>query len=643
MNRIFRILGIVLAVIVIAPLALLVVLALTFNPNDYKPQITETLTKQLGRQVTLAGDISYGLSWQQGLNLTVNKIALANPAWASRPVMADIGQAKLGLSLQALLQKKVQITGLALSQADIQLETSPAGQNNWDFKPEKGGAAQPVPADNKAPAKTATSLEIDQVTIADSQLAMRSRDGKTTVLTISTLTLTNAGQRLQVQFRGDYAGQAVALDLSGGDLQQVTITRWPFKATGRYGQFDLQASGSYEHAAQQVVLNDYAVTAGGSTLRGALTIGFGGARPALRGKLAADTLDPKDFTPKAVAAAEATQATAPQPAGEPQRLFSDQPLALDALKAADVKLDVTIGELTLPAASISQLQTKVDLTNGRLLLSPLTLLLAGSKVEGQFKLDASAQPAAFSTIMKAWQLDLGKFMPSFAAAALAIKADLDADLTGSGNSPRAMAGSLNGRLNMIVAGDAQTSRAASNFVHDMLEAALPGTGGLVNTDVNCMAARFVATDGILRTNGLLIDTSQATLAGQGDINLRDERLNMLMNIRTKAVDVSRYAPSLRITGPLLKPSLSPDRASVAGRLAGALLGGDVGKAIGGGANAVQVPEVIARAGQNACVATLDNPPPAAQAPAAQQPTGQKKPVDQLKNLGGQLLNNLLGQ
>ena len=103
MTKILRIVGFLVAFVIIAPLALLAVLALTFNPNDYKPQITEALSKQLGRQVTLAGDISYGLSWQHGVNLSVEKISLANPSWASRPTMAEIGEAKLGVSLQALL------------------------------------------------------------------------------------------------------------------------------------------------------------------------------------------------------------------------------------------------------------------------------------------------------------------------------------------------------------------------------------------------------------------------------------------------------------------------------------------------------------------------------------------------------------
>jgi hypothetical protein len=339
---------------------------LTIDVNTFKPQIIEVLGKQTGRNVKLGGPIKLGFSWH-GVVLAVQDSALGNPAWASRPDMAGIGRFELGVALMPLLNKQLVIRGLKVENADILLETGAGDKHNWDMKP--AGEAKPTPvAINQAPQKSAdqsVSIHLDKLSVKNSQLAMRDKDGKTTIFNVASLTLGTEGTGgIAVHFTGEYNGAPMALNVKTGANDLMTATKWPLDADLTYANFKVKAKGTADTDIKKLELASYELTAGKSGVHGQLFAQWGDAIPAVRGTAESDKIDPADFMMQNKAS-ESSGPTAKASSG-PQRVFSDAPLVLDGLRVADAVIDIDLKEVTLKNASLKQISGKLILSNGLL-------------------------------------------------------------------------------------------------------------------------------------------------------------------------------------------------------------------------------------------------------------------------------------
>src|SRR6185295_10170203 len=83
------------------------VIAISFDPNSLKPRVEAAVKQATGRDLTLLGNISLGLSLQP--TLVVQGVSLANPPGFSRPQMATLEQLDLRLALIPLLSSRVDI------------------------------------------------------------------------------------------------------------------------------------------------------------------------------------------------------------------------------------------------------------------------------------------------------------------------------------------------------------------------------------------------------------------------------------------------------------------------------------------------------------------------------------------------------
>ncbi len=627
----------ILGLVIGLPVVAAGVLLATFDADGYRPRIAEALSKKLERGVDLNGAIKLGVSLRHGFDVSVSDVSVANAAWANGPYLLKVGRVELGVGLKPLFQRRLDITALKLADVDVQLETNADGHNNWTLKlaDEKAGAG----ASKEVAASAPVSVQVSRVEIDRARVTLRGKDGKQTVYNVDSLTLDHGGEAIKLRLVGNLGEAPVQLVMTGKIPDQPMKAAWPFQADVDYAALKLHAEGTLDTQAKRADVSLYEVTSGATKVTGKLAANWGGARPAVTGTLNSERVRVADLKMEAGGSeAESVASSAPRANGT-GRLFSDEPLNLAGLKAVDAKFDVAIAELTVGLTTMKQVQTRLDLANGRLLLSPFSAMVAGSKAEGQLKLDGSSSPAQASVILKAYQMDLSDLaqiggLESFISG----KGDLDLDVAAMGRSPHELASSADGQFNMIVAGGALSSRVLGEIAGTLLNAFAPGTGSLANTGLNCMAARFKIANGVMQTNGLLLDTAQATLAATGDINLGEEKIDMLLRTRAKAVDVSAFTPPLRISGPLMKPHFAPDAVGGAQKIAGLLMGTATGENSG-------VPAIQAQAGQNACLYTLEHPQASNGASTnngALQDTVNKA-QDKIKDVGGKLLKGLFGQ
>ena len=142
---------------------------------------------------------------------------------------------------------------------------------------------------------------------------------------------------------------------------------------------------------------------------------------------------------------------------------------------------------------------------------------------------------------------------------------------------------------------------------------LGGGGGGSYTNVNCAVSRFRIKAGIATVTDLVLDTDRTTIVGEGKINLRNERLDIGIDMSPKSaagadglggltLSLGELAKPFRLSGTLANPKIGID--PLKGGIA-------LGKAIGGAAlfGPAGIAAVLvggeAGAAENPCLAAID--------------------------------------
>ena len=277
--------------------------------------------------------------------------------------------------------------------------------------------------------------------------------------------------------------------------------------------------------------------------------------------------------PAADEKSSAANQTAKKSGGAPSdRVFPSDPLPLEGLKAADLKIDLSIAELITPSLPVRSVKIGVGLTNGALSVKPFSAMVAGSSIGGGLGLDASKSTPSLVVAINAPSLDLGGLLTeSGVTDVFQGKAKLSADLRGRGNSVAALMAKLNGEIKLL-ADDGRLKTQA-------LDAVVGGAGALLGTlfsgkkqwtVVNCVVGVIDIKEGLATSRVMLIDTEYSTLTAKGDVDLASEALNLTVEPRAKSVTLNVAVP-VHVKGTLANPSFQPD-AGAALRKLGGLLG-----------------------------------------------------------------------
>jgi len=486
-----------IALIVVLVAGVAIALA-TIDANKYRGQIADVLSKQTGRTVTLKGPIGFGLSLH-GVVITVQDAAISNPSWASRPNMAGIGHFELGVALLPLLDKQVSITEVKIENADILLETAANGKHNWDMAAQQQGTPAKAP---EKPSGQSVAIQVNNVSIKDSQIGLRDKDGKTSLFKASDMTFGQEHGGIALHFAGEYNDTPIKLDLKSGASDFTSTALEALDVDLTYAAYHIKAKGTASLGGKKANITDYQVAAGASTVHGQLAADWSGAKPEVKGTLQSDKLNPADFKPAAATAAEGGSSKGVAPAASNSEfVFSDAPLPLDGLKSANAAFDVNISELVMGNGKLTNLSSKTTLNGGKL-VAPVKFTLGNSPMSGEATVNAAASPAQVTLIFSAPSAELADLLKFAGAPAfLTGKANADINITSAGNTLHQMAEHANGKID-IVGGSGSISKSEAGSLSAGLMEILGGSNAL-----NCMVARFSVAGGVMKDNGILLDTS----------------------------------------------------------------------------------------------------------------------------------------
>ncbi len=534
--RLVRIAGIGLAAVVAVLVAALVYIG-TMDLAAYKDDIAAEAEAATGRALAIGGELDLDV-----LTLTPAVVAedvrLANAPWGSRPDMARVRRLELEIYLLPLLFGEIRVKRLVLVEPELLLETDAKGRANWLF----GQKPAPEPAAKGEAGAPLAIPTIESVLIKDARITYRDgATGRATTVTLARATLAAAG-----------VASPVTVDISG-TIDKTPVTVHAEVASVR----ELLAGGGPVTVAIDA-------RAGGSDVSGKLDVALARSPIRISGALSSKVVDVV-----ALFGAAGGAEGAADDGGRDGRLFSDDPLDLAGLKSVDAELSYRAGTIRIDGPPIRNLVVKISLRGGRLALRPLTAEVAGGKLRAELTADGRGAVPALGADITLRKASLAALMGQAAGEAVVDgPLDLVAKVRGKGRSLRRVMAGLGGLVTVEVGRGRVRSQAFDLLSDSLIEGITPWAPKEDSTRLNCVVARFDIRGGKAKSRVLVLDTSRATVAGSGEVDLGRERVDLLLAPSTKQTSVASVAAlvPIRVRGPLASPNAFPDpgEAAIAG-------------------------------------------------------------------------------
>ncbi|SAL43059.1 AsmA family protein [Caballeronia telluris] len=347
----------------------------------------------------------------------------------------------------------------------------------------------------------------------------------------------------------------------------VTLPETPPYATeGRLvGQFKKEGNVfKYENFTGRV---------GGSDINGSLVYAGRQPRPLLSGELVSHLLQFSDLAPIIGADSNASKAKRGEEKKQPSaKALPTEEFKTDRWKAIDTDVKFTGRRIIKdPDLPITDLYTHVVMKDGVLSLEPLKFGVAGGSLASNIHLDGSTTPLKGRVSTEARHLKLKQLFPNVKTMQSALgEVNGDAALSATGNSPATLAATSNGEVKALIT-DGTVSRLymeaaglnVANVVYEKLF-------GKRDVKINCAAADFVATNGVLESRVFALDTDDAVINMDGNVDLKTEEMDLAIHPHTKGFRVFSLRSPLYVKGTFKDPHVGVNAGALAVRGAAAV-------------------------------------------------------------------------
>jgi uncharacterized protein involved in outer membrane biogenesis len=601
---------------IIALLALVVVLLSVFDWNQVKPWINQRASEATGRPFAINGDLSMSwrrpeqpmLGWRRWVpwpHLRAYDITFGNPDWATTgPMMAQVQQLDFSLDLWRLLQKTISINALVLTEPRLALELNKDGENNWTFKKREDQAPSAwqlvledisitrgtvrfvdpvkkadvavridtlVDDENRDGIGWKVSGKLNNETVsgggqAGALLSLQKRDveypvqaelkvGMTEITVKGTFTDPAHFSKLDVNLRILGASMSQLFPLTGLVLPATPKFSTEGRVVGKIGRGDTHLR--YEKFKGKV---------GSSDIGGTLEYIQQQPRPMLRGEVVSTYLNLKDLGALLGAdSAEEQKKRGEVPKQPPGKVLPVAEFKTERWDKIDAQVQFTgkkiIRSEDLP---IDNLFTKVQMKNGVLTLAPLDFGVAGGRLTSELTIDGRSKPAKAQMKIAARDVKIKELFPKVKEMQASLgQIHGNAQLTAAGESVAALLASSNGEIKALI-----SQGSISKFILEAMglnigSAVMVKLFGDSQVQLNCMASDFSVTNGLMQTRVFIVDTEDATIHVNGQINLAKEELNLTILPQSKGVRIISLRSPLYARGTFKNAEVGVDKGAVA--------------------------------------------------------------------------------
>jgi AsmA protein len=152
------------AAITVLLIAAVAIFAATFDPNQYKPLLVQTVKDRTGRTLSLDGDI--GIAFFPSLGAKIGKASLSEKG--NEREFAGVDSLHVSVKLLPLLSKQVVVDAVELKGLRANIVKRKDGATNFD---DLSGQAAPAPAaEPKAPAASPVAIDIAKVEVENASV-----------------------------------------------------------------------------------------------------------------------------------------------------------------------------------------------------------------------------------------------------------------------------------------------------------------------------------------------------------------------------------------------------------------------------------------------------------------------------------------
>lgn len=319
---------------------------------------------------------------------------------------------------------------------------------------------------------------------------------------------------------------------------------------------------------------------------GDLTADIRGQRPSLKGSLDVDAIDLNTYLPPeedddggaaasgGTGAQTGTSTGGPAPAttAGPQE-WSDEPLALDGLKAANVDFALSVGAIKVREIDVGPSAVVVLLKDGLLNLDLEKLVLYGGSGHGKVSLDARG---AVPSVTESFVMEGIQAEPLLRDAAgfdrLSGTGRMEFALTAKGRSQKEMVSALDGKGAIKFANGAIKGINLAAMARNVQSAFLnTGAEKEQQTDFAELSGTFTITKGLLRNDDLIMLNPLVRLSGSGTSDLPKRTVNyrlepkVVASLEGQGGDASAKGLTVPVIveGPWHNLSYRPDLAGMA--------------------------------------------------------------------------------
>ena len=587
----------------IIAIALAVFIA-NLDQEKAKQYISAGVSKATGRQLSINGDLKLDLGWIS--RLSASEIQFQNAAWSQHPQMVEVGLFDAEIDLWQLVRHfRIVLPTVTISQPKVVLEKNADGAANWEFR----AAPEPVAPDNRSDFPV-----IEKLIIKDGSLLFDNQESKTRIelkvteaegagfleapvklkaegtyqklpLTLSLnggsyqnlrssndpypLQINLGAGKLKARINGNLTeplamkGEDVILDIQGDDMANLyPLIRLVFPSTPPY-----RLKGRLKHEGNVWSFSNFSGRVGDSDLSGNIRVDTAPKRPFMKANLVSNVLDFDDLagfiggTPGTAPGETASEEQKKEAAAEQDsdRIFPDQRYDLERLRAMDADVRLRAKKVVAPKLPIDDLNATLTLNDGVLSFSPATFGVANGRMEIYSRFDGSQQPSNVKIDARLRQLDLKRFLgdSSFAQKTLSPVSGRVA-ISGTGESFRELMATASGSTFLAMSGGEISELLVRLIGLDVAHALGVVVRGDKPIPVRCALLDLQGENGQMGVQTLVFDTANSVVFGEGNIDLRDEKVNIVVMPVPKDFSPLSLRSYLRVTGPLKNVSAFPD-------------------------------------------------------------------------------------
>ncbi len=569
--------------IAVAALVVVIIVAAIAAPffipvSVYKDQIEARAKDATGRTLAIKGGMS--LSLFPAVAIEAKDVTFANAPGASTPDMARLKSLKVAVKLFPLLRGGLEIDSFVLEEPQIVLEIDRQGRGNWVM-----GTSQPgAPAQTQASGGSASpgDIRLGEVKLKDGRITFvdqRSNTKEEVTAINATLDLPNLDRPMKLDGGATWHGKPLTVKLDvdkpravmAGQPANVTLllggdpVKLGFKgqvATAGAGRVQgdvdlaipsvkdlaawvgspidarpntmgaLSISGKVERLGAKHTFTGARVSLDQIKGSGDLSVDTSGPKPYLQAKLALDKLDINPYLPPE-APAQRSGGSTPAPGG--QQGWSEDPIDLSPLRAANADLDLTVGGLLIRKIEIGKGVVKAQLKDGRLALDLTELALYQGTGKATVILNGAPQVPEFDARIT---LAGVQAEPILAAAAdfkrLTGTFGMQTHVAARGKSQKEMISTMNGDGKAAFTEGAIKGINLAAMVRNVATAFLdPKSQESQKTDFSELGGTYTIQQGIVRNNDFALKSPLLRVEGKGTVNLPQKTLDY--RVEPKAV------------------------------------------------------------------------------------------------------------